>query len=43
MIAFYPAVRVQYLDESELRRHDPTLASFRNLNTPDEVAELDAP
>jgi molybdopterin-guanine dinucleotide biosynthesis protein A len=41
MIAFYPAVRVQYLDEPELRRHDPTLASFRNLNTPDEVAGLD--
>ena len=43
MIAFYPAVRVQYLDEPDLRRHDPTLASFRKLNTPDEVAELDAP
>jgi molybdopterin-guanine dinucleotide biosynthesis protein A len=43
MIAFYPAVRVQYLDEPELRRRDPALASFRNLNTPDEIAQLDAP
>jgi molybdenum cofactor guanylyltransferase len=43
MIAFYPAVRVQYLDEPELRRHDPTLASFRNLNTPAGVAELGPP
>ncbi|HMA35324.1 MAG TPA: molybdenum cofactor guanylyltransferase [Chloroflexia bacterium] len=37
MISFYPAVRVRYLDEPALRASDPTLASFRNLNTPAEV------
>ena len=40
MISFYPAVRVRYLDEPELRAVDPQLQSFRNLNTPAEVTEL---
>ncbi|HEX8220454.1 MAG TPA: molybdenum cofactor guanylyltransferase [Chloroflexia bacterium] len=29
-------VSVRYLDEAELRRHDPGLESFRNANTPGE-------
>ena len=37
MISFFPAVRVRYIDEAELRSIDPELASFGNLNTPDDV------
>jgi molybdopterin-guanine dinucleotide biosynthesis protein A len=39
LISFFPDVRVRYIDEPELRQSDPTLQSFRNLNTPDELAE----
>ena len=39
LISFFPDVRVRYVDEPELRQSDPTLQSFRNLNTPDELAE----
>lgn len=38
VIAFFPRVRVRTLDESFLRRYDPDLRSFDNLNTPDEFA-----
>jgi molybdopterin-guanine dinucleotide biosynthesis protein A len=40
LIAFFADVRVRYLDEPELRAVDPDLRSFRNLNTPEEVATL---
>lgn len=33
-------VSVQYLDEAEMRRFDPQLDSFRNVNTPEEWARL---
>jgi len=36
----YPALRVRAVSEEELRAVDPTLQSFRNLNTPEEYAEL---
>ncbi|MEZ4864610.1 MAG: molybdenum cofactor guanylyltransferase [Caldilineaceae bacterium] len=36
---FLPDVRVRYVDEEELRRIDPTLASFYNANTPEEWAQ----
>jgi molybdopterin-guanine dinucleotide biosynthesis protein A len=39
MVSFFPDVRVRYVDEPELRQVDPTLHSFRNLNTPDELAQ----
>ena len=39
MISFFPDVRVRYVDEPELRLVDPLLASFRNLNTPAELAQ----
>lgn len=29
-------LKVQYLDEAEMRRYDPGLDSFRNINTPEE-------
>ncbi len=33
-------VSVEYLDEAELRRYDPQLESFRNINTPQEWERL---
>ncbi|MDQ3930675.1 MAG: molybdenum cofactor guanylyltransferase [Chloroflexota bacterium] len=33
-------ISVRYIDEAELRRHDPTLQSFRNVNTPEEWERL---
>lgn len=36
----FPALRVRAVSEEELRAVDPTLQSFRNLNTPEEYAEL---
>ena len=33
-------IRVRYLDEEEMRRYDPRLQSFRNVNTPEEWEEL---
>jgi molybdopterin-guanine dinucleotide biosynthesis protein A len=32
-------VEAQYLDAAELRRHDPALNSFRNINTPEEWSQ----
>ena len=34
--AFLEDITVQYIDEPELRRYDPHLQSFRNINTPEE-------
>ncbi len=39
LIAFLPRVRVRYVDEDELRRVDPDLRSFVNVNTPEEWEE----
>jgi len=36
---FFTRVRVRSVDEDELRRHDPDLRSFRNVNTPEDWAE----
>ncbi len=36
----YAQVRVRYVEEVELRRADPTLASFTNVNTPQEWAAI---
>lgn len=36
--AFLPDVRVRYVTEEELRRYDPALHSFQNVNTPEEWA-----
>lgn len=38
--ALLEEVQVQYLEEAEMRRHDPRLDSFRNINTPEEWAQL---
>jgi molybdopterin-guanine dinucleotide biosynthesis protein A len=35
IIGFYAEARVRYVDEAELRRLDPELRSFRNVNTPE--------
>ena len=39
---FFERVRVRSVEEDELRRHDPDLRSFRNVNTPDDWAEAQA-
>jgi len=39
---FFPQVRVCHVAEPELRRHDPDLHSFFNLNTPEALAEVEA-
>ncbi len=39
MIAFLPAVRVRYVDASELRRYDPELRSLWNINTPEDLKQ----
>ncbi len=39
-IGFLPDVRVRVVDEEELRRFDPDLRSFVNVNTPEEYEEL---
>jgi molybdopterin-guanine dinucleotide biosynthesis protein A len=44
VIAFFDQVRVQAVEEPELRAVDPTLRSFTNVNTPEELASaLSAP
>jgi molybdopterin-guanine dinucleotide biosynthesis protein A len=40
---FLPEVHVRIVDDAELRRFDPALRSFLNVNTPDEYAEVVAP
>lgn len=42
IIGFFADVRVSYVDESDLRRIDPELRSFRNVNTRAAVVEARA-
>ena len=37
---FFPEVSVRYVDEDEIRRFDPELRSFLNVNTPQELQEI---
>jgi len=37
--AFFPAVRVVYIEPNETLRYDPSGRSFLNVNTPDQAAE----
>jgi molybdopterin-guanine dinucleotide biosynthesis protein A len=37
--AFFPSVRVAYLEPEETLRHDPSGRSLLNVNTPEQVAE----
>jgi len=37
--AFFPAVRVAYVEPDETRRYDPSGRSFLNVNTPEQMAE----
>ena len=41
IIRFFPSVSVRYVDEDEIRRFDPGLESFFNVNRPHEVRRLD--
>jgi len=36
---FFQKIQVRFLDEDEIRRHDPFLRSFFNINRPDELAD----
>ncbi|MBI5440866.1 MAG: molybdenum cofactor guanylyltransferase [Deltaproteobacteria bacterium] len=38
----YPALRVREVSEEELRRADPTLRSFLNVNRPEDLSEVRA-
>ncbi|HLI28176.1 MAG TPA: molybdenum cofactor guanylyltransferase [Chloroflexota bacterium] len=42
LLAFFEAVRVRYVPEAELRRWDPELRSFLNVNWPDDLARARA-
>jgi molybdopterin-guanine dinucleotide biosynthesis protein A len=37
--AFFPAVRIAYVEPDETRRYDPAGRSFLNVNTPEQMAE----
>jgi len=37
IIAFFPGVRVRYIEEQEIRLFDPQGLSFFNINTPDDL------
>jgi molybdopterin-guanine dinucleotide biosynthesis protein A len=36
MIGFFAHVRMRYVNRADIVRHDPTLRSFFNVNTPEE-------
>lgn len=38
IVAFFPKVRVKVIEEETIRRFDPSLLSFFNANTPEELA-----
>lgn len=40
IVDLYDAIRVRYVSEEELRRHDPELRSFTNVNTPEEWQQV---
>ena len=40
VISFFDDVRVRAIDETDLRAVDPDLASFTNVNTPEELARV---
>lgn len=37
--AFFPQVRVAYVEPEEIRRYDPAGRSFMNVNTPEQMAQ----
>ena len=38
--AFFPQVRVAYIEPETIRRYDPTGRSFANVNTPEQMADI---
>lgn len=40
VVAFFPAVRVRYVEPEELARLDPVGQAFRNINTPDDLEDV---
>jgi molybdopterin-guanine dinucleotide biosynthesis protein A len=43
IIRFFPELLVRYVDEDEIRRFDPHLKSFLNVNRPDELRRFMSP
>ena len=43
ILRFFAAVTVRSVDEDEVRRCDPDLRSFLNINTPEELRRLGGP
>ena len=43
IIRFFPEVSVRYVNEDEVRRVDPDLRSFFNINRPDELKRFEQP
>ncbi|MBI5843106.1 MAG: molybdenum cofactor guanylyltransferase [Deltaproteobacteria bacterium] len=41
LTGFYNSVRVKQISEDDLRRIDPLLLSFRNVNTPEDLAQVE--
>ena len=39
--AFFPQVRVAYVETEEIRRYDPAGRSFLNVNTPEQLADAE--
>lgn len=39
VISFFDRVDVKYIEEDEIKLHDPEMYSFFNVNTPDELAQ----
>lgn len=37
IVSFYPAVRVRYVEEQEIRAFDPDLKAFTDINRPEEL------
>ncbi len=40
IVGFFGQVRVRFVEEAEVKRFDPDLRSFVNVNTPEELAEI---
>ncbi|MDQ1334199.1 MAG: FdhD protein [Thermodesulfobacteriota bacterium] len=40
---FFSSVSVRFINDDEIRRWDPDLSSFLNINTPDELRRLEQP
>lgn len=40
IVSFFPALRVEYVEAAEIQRYDANGFSFLNINTPDQLSEV---